>query len=116
MKEQSMYTTTLASSLNKGMSFSLALEFLKKGYKMLRAGWNGKRMYIVLQAGYPEGIVANKNTQEVLGVPEGTVVKVRPYLMMVDAQGMLVPWLASQTDLLTDDWEVRLEEVAQEFS
>ena len=86
------------------LNFSEALQCLKAGKKVCRSGWNGKGMYVVLQKGYPDGITANSNTREVLGLEEGAVVKVRPYLVMVDAQGMLVPWLASQTDILADDY------------
>jgi len=37
-------------------------------------------------------------------MPEGTVCRFLPYLMMRTAQGDFVPWLASQTDILADDW------------
>lgn len=88
------------------MSFSVALGFIKEGHKMCRSGWNGKGMYVVLQKGYPDGIPINKNTSNATGLPEGTICKFRPYLMMRDAQGCFVPWLASQTDILADDWEL----------
>jgi hypothetical protein len=89
------------------LDFSAALFRLKRGQKLRRAGWNGKGMYIVLQPGYPEGIGANANTAKALGIPEGQIVKTRPYIAMMDAQGMLVTgWLASQTDLLAEDWEI----------
>ena len=89
------------------MNFSEALIEVKSGKRILRNGWNGKGLFVVYQKGYPEGIEANANTREVLGLAEGSIVKVRPYLMMVDAQNMLVPWFASQTDLLADDWCVQ---------
>lgn len=77
---------------------------LGAGKKVQREGWNGKGMFIVLQRAYPEGIPINKNTAEALGEPEGTVHKFLPYLMMKTAQGEFVPWLASQTDILAEDW------------
>jgi hypothetical protein len=90
-----------------GLGFEGALGYLRQGKRARRAGWNGKGMYIVMMAGYPEGIPANQATAEAHGIEPGTLVKVRPYLVMKDAQGYLVPgWLASQTDLLSDDWEV----------
>lgn len=87
-------------------SFSNALDFLKgeKGAKAYRYGWNGKGMYIVLQVGYPEGIPINKNTAEATGIPEGTICRFLPYLMMKTVDGSFVPWLASQTDILAEDW------------
>lgn len=88
------------------MDFSAALMNLKAGIRMCRSGWNGKGMFVVLQKGYPQGIPINKNTSEATGLPEGTVCRFLPYLMMRTAQGDFVPWLASQTDILADDWEI----------
>jgi len=86
-------------------TFSEALELLKQGKRLARSGWNGKGMFVVLQRGYPNGIAINKNTADATGIPEGTVCKFLPYLMFRTAQGDFVPWLASQTDILSDDWE-----------
>ena len=86
--------------------FGWAISALKRGEKVSRTGWNGKGMYIVYQKGYPEGIPINKNTAEATGEPEGTVLKFRPYLLMKTAQGDFVPWLASQSDVLAEDWEI----------
>lgn len=100
---------SMSSSPTSGLSFSRALELLKEGSRLRRAGWNGKGMYIVMMHGYPYGIPANPSTAAAHGLSEGDEVKVRPYIVMKDAQGMLVPgWLASQTDLLADDWELAL--------
>lgn len=92
--------------MQKEKSFSEALELLKTGLKLGRAGWNGKGMWIALQKAYPAGIPINKNTAEATGLPEGTVCKFLPYLMMKTAGGEFVPWLASQTDILAEDWLV----------
>jgi hypothetical protein len=89
------------------MTFSKALDHLKKGGKVAREGWNGKGMFIFLQEGYPYGCPANENTRKAIGLNPGDVIRVRPYIAMLDAQGQIVSgWLASQTDLLSDDWEV----------
>ncbi len=90
--------------LESPVDFSDALFLLKQGCRMTRAGWNGPNQYIVLQHGYPEGIPINKNTAEATGIPEGTVCRFLPYLMIRTVQGDFVPWLASQTDLLAEDW------------
>jgi hypothetical protein len=86
------------------MNFSQALEFIKHGNKLSREGWNGRGMFLVFQKGYPEGIPINANTAEALDQPVGTVCKFQPYIMMYTAQGNFVPWLATQSDLLSDDW------------
>lgn len=66
--------------------FSLALEYLKAGKRVARAGWNGKGMWIGT-------ILPSEGSEMTL-----------PYICMYTAQGDLVPWLASQTDLLAEDW------------
>ncbi len=88
------------------MDFGQALQELKAGNKVCRSGWNGRDMWVVLQKGYPEGIAINRNTSEATGIPEGTVMRFRPYIMMYTANGEFVPWLASQSDVLEEDWEV----------
>lgn len=88
------------------VSFSKALDALKTGQLVQRDGWNGKGMWIALQKAYPQGIPINKNTAEATGLPEGEVHRFLPYLMMKTAQGDFVPWLASQTDILAEDWRL----------
>jgi hypothetical protein len=86
------------------MTFSSALESLKSGAQISRDGWNGKGMWLAYQAGYPGGIPINANTAKATGLAEGTVCKFLPYIMMRTADGSFVPWLASQTDILANDW------------
>ncbi len=88
------------------MNFGLAIEAAKKGAKITRRGWNGKGMWVVYRTGYPEGIPCNKNTADAVGIPEGSLFKVRPYLQMKCVDGSFQMWLASQSDILADDWEV----------
>ena len=86
------------------LNFGQALEHLKAGGKVARVGWNGKGMWLALQRGYPDGVAINKNTADATGLPEGTVCKFLPYIIMKTATGEFVPWLASQTDVLAEDW------------
>ena len=88
------------------MDFSDALRDVKGGAKIAREGWNGKGMWVTYQAGYPDGIPINANTAKATGIPEGTVCKFAPYLMMRAADGTFVPWVTSQADVLATDWEV----------
>lgn len=82
------------------MNFGLAIEAMKKGKKVTRKGWNGKGMYVVYRTGYPEGIPCNKNTAEAIGIQEGELFIVRPYLQMKCADDTFQMWLASQSDIL----------------
>lgn len=87
------------------MSFGLAIEALKKGHKVARRGWNGKSMflYYVPAASYP----AQRNTfGTMVGVFPDDMVPYCAYIAMKTAQDNVVPWLASQTDMLSDDWEI----------
>jgi hypothetical protein len=90
------------------VDFGDAIRALKAGQRVCRAGWNGKDMWLAYQKGYPDGIAINANTAEATGIPQGTVMKFLPYLMMFTARGDFVPWLASQTDVLAEDWQVVL--------
>jgi hypothetical protein len=88
------------------LDFSEALKLLKCGCRLTRGGWNGADMWITLQAGYPDGIPINANTAAVTGLAEGTICRFRPYVMMRTAQGDFVPWAATQSDLLAEDWQI----------
>ena len=70
------------------MHIGLAIEAMRAGKKVGRAGWNGKNMHLALQ------------------VPDANSKMTLPYVYMYTAQGDLVPWLCSQTDLLAADWEL----------
>lgn len=84
------------------MDFSTALLALKAGKRVARAGWNGKGMFIFLVP----GSVFQVSRPPLLGIyPEGTTVRYHAHVDMKTADGMVVPWLASQTDLLAEDWE-----------
>lgn len=88
------------------MDFSSALNACKAGSKITRYGWNARGQYVVFQKGYPDGVAIVPSTAEVLSLPVGTVCKFAPYLLMRNAQEVFVPWLASQGDLLADDWAI----------
>jgi hypothetical protein len=86
------------------VDFSECLRLIKTGQRMKRIGWNGKGMYITYKPGYPDGIPCNKATAVAHGFIEGDIITYGPYLEMYTASGRIVPWLASQSDLLAEDW------------
>ena len=88
------------------IDFGTALRELKAGKRVARLGWNGKNMYVTYKPGYPDGVIANDATRKAHQLSEGAKIVYRPYLEMLTADGSLVPWLASQTDLLAEDWVV----------
>ncbi|WP_408592047.1 DUF2829 domain-containing protein [Paracoccus marcusii] len=92
-----------------GMSFGLAIEAMKAGQRVARAGWNGKGMWLALGGGNPATPAAsfwNLHTAA-FAVANGGTAPVLPYILMKTATGeILMGWLASQTDMLADDWQV----------
>ena len=69
-------------------SFSHALLLLKSGKSVARNGWNGKGMFLTLQR------------------PDEHSKMKRPYIYITPDTDHVVPWVASQPDLLTEDWHL----------
>ena len=85
------------------LSFSQALQHLKEGKKVARVNWNGKGMFIFLV----QGSQFTVNRTPLLGIyPEGTLITYRSHIDMKTADGAIVPWVASQSDLLETDWVI----------
>lgn len=83
------------------MDFGQALAAIKVGKKVARADWNGKDMFLFLVPGSTFAV----NRAPLLGIyPEGTQINYHAHIDMKTAQGYVVPWLASQADLLSEDW------------
>lgn len=86
-----------------GMPFGLAIEAAKKGKKIARSGWNGKGMYVFLADGVE--FHTDADISEFEGSADG--VYVADMLVLRTAQGNMQPgWLASQADMLADDWYI----------
>jgi hypothetical protein len=68
------------------LTFGEAIEKMRLGYKVARIGWNGKGMWLALQR------------------PDEHSKMRQPYIYMKPTDDKLVPWLASQSDMLADDW------------
>ena len=85
------------------LNFGEAIASLKSGKRVAREGWNGKGMflYYVPENKYP----AARNTLNTLdGLFEDNLVPYAAYIAMKTAQDNVIPWLASQTDVLAEDW------------
>ncbi len=81
----------------RGITFGIAVELLKKGFKVAREGWNGKGMFLLYVPSEKWGIIDKIG----LGIPKGNLL---PWIGMKTADNKFVPWLASQTDILAEDW------------
>lgn len=82
------------------MTFGLAVEALKLGKKVARAGWNGKSMWLGLVEAYEYNPKADRAFTGQLGCEK------LPWIGMKTADNKLVPWLASQADMLAEDWQI----------
>jgi len=84
------------------LTFSAALDLIKTGVKMQRTGWNGKGLFVFLVPGSTFTV----NRPPLLGIyPEGTEVNYHAHIDIKCADGQIVPWLCSQTDMLAEDWQ-----------
>lgn len=85
------------------MNFSDALNLIKEGKKLARAGWNSKGMFVFMVPGSTFQV----NRPPLLGIyPEGTEINYHPHIDLRAADGVVVPWVISQADAFSDDWEV----------
>ena len=94
-----------------GMTFGLAIEAMKQGAKVARAGWNGKGMWLALSGGVVGRMVQAENfwsqANQDYAESRGGKAHVLPCITMKTATGeILMGWLASQTDMLAEDWLV----------
>jgi hypothetical protein len=89
------------------LSFGDAVAALKEGLRVARCGWNGKGMFLVLVKGSDADYHVNSR---IFGTGvDGNSEKQMPILdaiYMKTADNKLVPWLASQTDVLAEDWQI----------
>jgi hypothetical protein len=91
------------------MTFGLALEALKRGEKVARAGWNGASQWVALcegRANLPAFQFWNEHTRTHANENGGTA-SVRPYFILKTAQNdILMGWSPSQSDALAEDWQI----------
>lgn len=97
------------------MNFGEALKLIKQGYRVARKGWNGKKMCIFLTKGSDVPFANLKqHNQDALACARSeeidyhtSIVHICDHIDMIAADGSIViGWLASQTDMLAEDWEI----------
>lgn len=80
-----------------------AVKQMHDGRRVARAGWNGKGMFLFLVPGSHFTV----NRPPLLGIyAEGTEIDYRSHVDMKTADGQIVPWVCSQSDLLGVDWQL----------
>ena len=102
---------------DSGMDFGDAIRAMKAGRAVRRAGWNGKGMFVVLmpELNLPpfstQGTARKVNDRTAKWIGEDTPLESQAYIAMWTAQKKWQPgWLASQADILGEDWEVVKDE------
>ena len=82
------------------MNFGKAIVLLKEGKKLRRKGWNGKNQYIELVSN-----ISYKNADgEIININHKTMGN--KAIAFIGTSGVEIGWLASQSDMLSDDWEL----------
>ena len=103
------YTTEQMKEQQAEFDFGLAISFLKEGERVARKGWNGKGMFLYLVEGttVPNENLRGAAKEALADTPanDGNTVKINSHIDMKAADGSIViGWLASQTDMLAEDW------------
>lgn len=95
------------------MDFGQAIQALKEGKKVARQGWNGKGMFLFLLPGgtIPKSVIHDGALKSVVDEVEGDSFEALPTIRMwtTNSSGrkaVLTGWLASQTDMLSEDWKI----------
>ena len=103
-----IYAKPDTAQQGQGLNFGQAIELLKTGHRVARAGWNGKGMWIAYTPGSefaPEFAKAGHAAAHRAAEGPNEPVRLLPHIDMRAADGsMVIGWLASQTDMLADDW------------
>jgi len=87
----------------EGMTFGQAIEAMKTGQKVARAGWNGKGMFVyyVPANSYPVQTGAAKSH-----FGEGAMVPYNAYMAIKNVNETVSTWVPSVNDVLSDDWRI----------
>ena len=91
-----------------GLTFGMAIEQMKRGAKVARKGWNGKGMYIWVMPGSTIKNCQNMTDPHLAEIDktEGEIRFLGSVRMRTATGDVLTGWLASQTDMLSEDWVV----------
>lgn len=98
----------------RGMDFGQALTAMRAGICVRRAGWNGKGMHLFIAQGSHDFKRAPAEQGLIAGIGEelfntgdaGTITRLPAIAMHTSRGEHLIGWLATQTDMLAEDWEV----------
>lgn len=93
-----------AYHLANKLTFGMAVEALKTGHKVARQGWNGKGMFLFYNDDRANAIGHKALNEKIID----EILEVCPFIVMKTADNKLIPWLASQSDVLAEDYSIIL--------
>lgn len=100
IRVQDRYNYLIKKNKKEDMNFGEALDLLKKGKKVSRKGWNGKKQYIELATN-----ISYKNPiKEIINAEHEEIGN--KAIAVVGTSGVQLGWLASQADMLAEDWKI----------
>ena len=100
IKTKTLYLLKLKEEKKEKFGFGVAIELLKQGKKVQREGWNGKNQYIELATN-----ISYKNTKgETINAEHEAIGN--KAIAFVGTSGVQLGWLASQADMLAEDWRI----------
>lgn len=88
--------------VNGALSYSSALEYLKKGYIIARSGWNGKNMFVGMLTQTTDVILDINGARHLFGASKNMV-------LFNLQKGSYDPWVASSSDTLAEDWFINFD-------
>jgi len=93
---------------DKGLTFGDAIQALKQGHRVMRSGWNGKGMYLWMlpAAVVPVEWIKEPHLKEIAKAKGGSVECLASIRMRTATGDVLTGWLASQSDMFAEDWEI----------
>ncbi len=94
------YKQLIKQEKKENLDFGQAIQYLKQGKKLQRKGWNGKNQYIELAT----GISYRNNDNDIIDVFHNDIES--KAIAFVGTSGIQMGWLASQADMLAEDWRL----------
>lgn len=98
------YKQLIGKKKKELFDFGQAIQYLKQGKKVQREGWNGKNQYIELA----ENISYKNNNNEIINAEHKAIGN--KAIAFIGTSGVQLGWLASQADMLAEDWKIVKEE------
>lgn len=109
-----IYTKLINNNKSDNLDFNTALEYVNEGFRVARKGWNGKKQYIFKISSTNFAINTIKSLEKLSG--ESMIPYVYDSMGFVDGNTIQVGWIATNTDMLSDDWYIIFNKESKSIS